>query len=386
MDATLVIVLGVFFILIFIAVAGRSLFVPKQEATTQVDPLYVQALEAIARSEDRLAIRFLRASIESNPSSVLPYLLLGDLLRKKGDLERALKIHKELSVRPNLDKKVKLMVLRSLAQDQIQLGHFSDAIVGCKEMLDIESKDRPALELLLSAYEGNRIWDEAVEVAGRLAKFFPDDGKVFMARYLSLVAREELADDMDGAKKKFKRALGYDPSCQSAQLYLGDIYFDERNYEKAIELWTSLLKHNPEAIRDLSPRLERAYFEGGHFGKMTEVYEDLSHDLPSNPHVLLGLSRMYQRRGELDAALRLAIEAKNLDPRNARAYEALIDLYAESREYEQLIALLRGYFRQEESAEPGAGPEESRKEPRARFLWQSAMQGAPVIFSGRNRE
>jgi lipopolysaccharide biosynthesis regulator YciM len=385
MDATLIIVLGIFFILVFIAVAGRSLFVPRQESAPSIDSLYVQALEAMARGEDGQAVRFLRASIETNPSSVLPYLLLGDILRKKGDLDRALKIHKELSFRPGLEKRVRLMILKSLARDYIQLRHYSDAVTSCRAMLDIEGKDRAALELLLSAYEGSRIWDEAIDVAGRLAKFFPDDGKVFMARYLSLVAREELKDDMEGAKKKFKRALSYDPSCNTAQLHLGDIYFEERSYDKAIELWTSLLRNNPEAIRDLSPRLERAYYEGGHFGKMTEVYEDLSHDLPSNPHVLLGLSRMYERRGELDAALRLATEARNLDPRNARTYQALIDLYAERREYEHLIALLKDYFEQEESsATPGA--EDSRGRDTPRFLWESALQSSGQFVSTKRKE
>jgi lipopolysaccharide biosynthesis regulator YciM len=386
MDATLVIVLGVFFLLIFIAVAGRSLFVAKQESRTPVDPLYVQALEAMARGEESMAIRFLRASIESNPSSVLPYLLLGDLLRKRGDLERSLKIHKELSVRPSLDKKLRLMVLKSLARDQLKLGSFPDAVSGCKEMLDIESKDRAVLELLLSACEGSKIWDDAVDVAGRLAKFLPDDGKIFMARYLSLVAQEELRDDMEGAKKKFRKALSYDPSCQAAQLHLGDIYFEERNFDKAIELWTSLLRNNPEAIGDLSPRLERAYFEGGQFGKMTEVYEDLSHDLPSNPHVLLGLSRMYQRRGELDAALRLAIEARNLDPRNASTYQALIDLYAERREFEQLIYLLKDYFRQEENSGEGSGLIESRDRSEGRFLWERALRGSTESIRIQRKE
>lgn len=77
---------------------------------------------------------------------------------------------------------------------------------------------------------------------------------------------------------------------------------------------------------------------------MTDVYEDLSHDLPSSPDVLIGLSRMYHRKGEIEAALRLAVEARQIDPANPNLYRTIIDLYSEKKEYEPLLKILREYF------------------------------------------
>jgi lipopolysaccharide biosynthesis regulator YciM len=358
-----------FVVLVVALVAGRSIFTHKARTAVEVDPLYVQALEAIANGVEGEAIHFLKSSIESNPSSFAPYLLLGDLLRKKHDVERALKIHRELSVRPNLENERKVTVLKSLVRDQIALGLFSEAIEGCQKMIGIEKKDRTALELLLIAYEGKKLWDDAIDVAKKYSRMFMADSKSFMAHYMSFVAKEELKEDMEAAKKKLKRALSYDPSCQPAQIYLGDILYEEKDYDRAIEVWSKFLNNTPEAIKDLSARLEKAYFEGGHFGRMTEVYESLSHDLPGNPDVLIGLSRMYHRKGEVSAALRLAAEAREIDTDNPEVYRTLIELYAEMKEYEPLLAILNEYFDERVS-------ESSRKECRycglsaEEFFWR----------------
>jgi|GEM_PF-4166711 len=259
MDPTLWIIIAA--VLIVCAVAGRRVFSGEDRSGMAVDPHYVRALEAIARDDEQGAIRFLTTSIGSNPSSFAPYLLLGDLLRKKADIGRALKIHRELSIRPNLDQEQRIMVLKSLVKDQLESSLFDDAIDGCRKILDNEKKDREGLEFLLSSYEGKRMWGEAIEVAKKFAKLYLTSPGSFIAHYLSFVAREELKDgNSEAAKKNLKQALTHDPACQPALVYLGDIYFEEKDYDRAIEVWSNYLKTEPEAIAGLSSRLEKAYF------------------------------------------------------------------------------------------------------------------------------
>jgi lipopolysaccharide biosynthesis regulator YciM len=359
--------------LVIVLIAGMRVFGGRERDAVETDPSYVQALEAIAKHDFDTAVVRLRESIRARPSSFDPYLLLGDVLRDRGDVDRSIRLHRELSLRPGLDRKKKFAVLMSLARDQIRLGRYDAAVETCRRVLAIEKKDRSAFELLVSAYEGRKMWDEAVETAGKLARFYDEDEKSFMAQYLSLVAKEEMVVDRDAAKKKLKRALSLDNSCELARLTMGDIYFDEKKYSKAIEIWSGLLKLRPGSIEALSGRLETAYFEGGHFGDMTDVYEDLSHDLPSNPAVLIGLSRMYHRRGETDAALRLAVEARNLDARNPDIYRTLLELYAGKRDHESLFTMLKEYFEQE--AERARRRERSADDECGDgFLWKCALK------------
>ncbi len=361
--------------LVVVLIAGTRVFGRRQRDAVETNPLYIQALEAIAKDDYDTAVIKLRESIRARPSSFDPYLLLGDVLRSRGEVDRSIKLHKELSLRPGLDRKKKYAVLKSLARDQIRLGRYEPAIETCRQMLAIEKKDRGAYELLISSYEGRKMWDKAVDVAGKLARFFDEDEKSFMAEYLSLVAREEMNEDRDAAKKKLKRALSLDDSSELARLTMGDLYFDEKKYSKAIDIWSRLLKHRPGSIDALSGRLEKAYFEGGHFGDMTDVYEDLSHDLPGNPAVLIGLSRMYHRKGETDAALRLAIEARNLDARDPDIYRTLLELYTGKADHESLFTMLKEYFEQEtervRNRDRGFDVES-----RDGFLWKCALKGS----------
>jgi len=341
-----------FAVLLIVIVVGRKFFSSDTKNGIETNKYYIQALESLAGGGGipNEAIQLLKKSIETNPSSFAPYLLLGDLLRKKGDVGRSLKLHKELSLRPNLSRDQLIMVLKSLVKDQIALRVFGDAVSGCEKILNLDKKDRETHEILLTAYEGQRMWDEAIEVSRKFARFFLTGGKAYQAYYLSYIARQEMKEDREAAKKKLRKALSLDPSCQSAQVFLGDVYYEEKDFDKAIEIWSNFLKNNPEAIKELASRLEKAYFEEGQFGRMVEVYENLSHDLPGNPDVLIGLSRMYHKKGELDAALRLATEAKDLDSKNPEVYRTLVELYHDKKNYEPLLSILKEYFEEKVSA------------------------------------
>ena len=93
--------------------AARRLRGPKAPAR---QPPYLIALAALADGDEETAFKEFRNAVRLDSSNVDAYLRLGDLLRKRGDLERALQLHRELTLRRGLDADSEARVQESLCK------------------------------------------------------------------------------------------------------------------------------------------------------------------------------------------------------------------------------------------------------------------------------
>ena len=310
----------------------------------EIDPHYTAALEALVRSDEEAAKRHLIRSAESNPSSLSPYLVLGDLFRSQGDTERAVKIHYELSIRPNLDKEDVGKVFKSLTLDYLDLERYRQAEQTARRLLSLNKKDEFALNSLLQVYEGLGDWDRAIDIAKTISSRLPERGVRFLSRYHAFVGREFIGSDPHRAEGLFKKALSLDPACVSASICLGDLYCKNGEFGKAIKLWDDMLQRDPKAIHHLVDRLERAYFESGKYSQMLDVYERLHHRIPGDVLVLLGLARLNLKKGDTAAASRYVEEAREVDPGDNRIYRVLLEIQEETGDPKPALEACRDYF------------------------------------------
>ncbi len=313
-------------------------------ARSELGTDYTRALEALVRSDKESARKFLIESARKNPSSLNPFLVLGDLFREQGDPQRAEKIHHELSIRPKLGKEDTCKIYRSLIQDYLEQDKFGQAVLAAGKLLSMAKKDPFALNSLLKAYEGSGDWDKAIDTAGTIASLPGADRARFVSRYHAYVGWRLMGSDSESAGNHFEKALSLDPDCLPACIYMGDIYLKECQYDKAIKLWDGMLDRNPKAVHHLEDRLEKAYFESGQYSKMMEVYERLHRRIPSDILVLLGLARMSLKKGDIPGATRYVDEAREIEPRDHRIYKTYLDIHEESGEPEPALEACRGFF------------------------------------------
>ncbi len=329
---------------LIIAYVLFSTFELRRKGKELIDPLYTAALESLVGSEENRAVQLLIESAKKNPSSVKPFLVLGDIFRKQGDARKAVRIHHELSIRPKLKKDEMERIYRSLTQDYIELGKYQRAVQAAQKLLTFNKKDSFALDSLLRSYEGLGDWDRAVETARTISNRFHRDETDFLAPYHAFVGWMVMDDDPEKAKRLFKKALSLDPLCLSASVLIGDIYLRENRYERAISVWNKMLDREPEAIHHLVDRLEKAYFESGKYSQMMEVYERLHKEMPTDILILLGMARMSLKKGEFHAAARYADEARTVSPRIQRTYQVYLEIYEESGDPQPALEACRDYF------------------------------------------
>ena len=120
--------LYLFFIIIIcsvILIIAFYYFRPKKKLPTE--SIYTKALNAIIQGDSKVALKHLKDVVKQDTNHIDAYLQIGNILREEGNIEGAIKIHRSLTMRPNLSKDIIRQIHKSLALDYYKLGNLNRA-------------------------------------------------------------------------------------------------------------------------------------------------------------------------------------------------------------------------------------------------------------------
>ena len=98
-------------------------FRPKKKLPTE--SIYTKALNAIIQGDKKIALKHLKDVVKQDTNHIDAYLQLGNILREEGNIEAAVKIHRSLTMRPNLQKEALRQIHKSLALDYHKLDNLN---------------------------------------------------------------------------------------------------------------------------------------------------------------------------------------------------------------------------------------------------------------------
>jgi lipopolysaccharide biosynthesis regulator YciM len=305
--------------------------------------LYIDALKALLAGEERSAFQKLRQVARDDPDNVDAYLRLGDLFRKNERYDKALQIHRELTLRPLLSHLEKKEVLRSLAQDYSTSGNHDKAISVLEELLKTSEKDEKVAFRLLSEYEETGRWEEAFELRKKTSDGRGDETKRILALYKVLWGKDRAEKgELHKARVAYKEALKYDEKCVPAYIYLGEAYHRDQRLKDAVQHWTKLLEMAPRAGYLVFDELEKTLFELGEYGEISEIYERILSRDPKDTVALFSLARIYEKKGMVEAAIEKYKQIIDADSGLLSARLSLAKLYQQEGRKEESAGLLDG--------------------------------------------
>ncbi|MFC1499896.1 tetratricopeptide repeat protein [Candidatus Zixiibacteriota bacterium] len=123
LNDVLLITAGLLLVVLFLIIAGRR---RAEAARNERDP-YVEGLRHLVDGETDFAYMRLKEAVEADTSNIDAYILLGDILRNKGNGDRALKVHRDVTIRSDLTHPLRRIALKSLALDYIWLKEWEAA-------------------------------------------------------------------------------------------------------------------------------------------------------------------------------------------------------------------------------------------------------------------
>jgi lipopolysaccharide biosynthesis regulator YciM len=295
--------------------AARRLSRPKPGAR---QPPYLIALAALADGDEETAFREFRNAVRLDSSNVDAYLRLGDLLRKRGDLDRALQLHRELTLRRGLDPDAEARVQESLCRDLVALGRFERAADAAREAIRRARDPSSALALLLSVHEARADMDEAYRAKRELLKRRgAGDSAAELCAYRAAQAETYFTKgDLKEAEKLLKEARRLDGDEPAARYLWGLLKERQGEYAEAIDAWEGILATHPERAAPLFLALERVHFLNGTFGGMETAYLRFLERVPGHADASFGLGRFLRRKGQVDAAIRACRRGLDAHPKS----------------------------------------------------------------------
>ena len=264
------------------------------------------------------SISLLQLIVKKDTNHIRAYLQLGNILRDES-IDKAIKIHQSLTVRPNLLTQQKVEIHKALAKDYIKIGYIKNAIEEAKKILLIEKRNLWALKFIIKISEENQDWEEAAIWSRHLHKI---SGK----KVLNDLSRFDIYKGLEcmrnghneDAKSFFKKAIKKSPNNSQAYKYLGNLYEKNRDLVKALENWKAYATKDEKSGIDVYHKIESALFDLGRYSEVEKFYQKLISIDKDNFEAIIKLANVLDEKGETTTALNLidsSIDKNNNDIR-----------------------------------------------------------------------
>ncbi|MBK7356966.1 lipopolysaccharide assembly protein LapB [Propionivibrio sp.] len=257
---------------------------------------YFQGLNFLLNEQPDRAIESFVDAVKVDPQTVELHFALGSLFRRRGETERAIRMHQNLVERDDLPQDMKLQALSELGQDFLKAGLLDRAEEVFNKLRD-SAMVKEAKRNLLEIYQLEKDWEKAIAIAAEL----PDiaSQKEIAEYYCELAAAEIIRSRRDVASGYLKTALERNRKCVRASLLQGDIEAQLDRTEEAIACWQRIEQQDPTYLALVAQRLLDA------FRKLARHEEGLQ--------LLRGYLEHYPSLDLLDVVFQLVLESEGAD-------------------------------------------------------------------------
>ncbi|MEO6234578.1 MAG: lipopolysaccharide assembly protein LapB, partial [Thermomonas sp.] len=319
--------------LIFIPLAALSGWVigrrgGERHSDHQVSKLsttYFRGLNYLLNEQPDKAIELFLHIAELDKDTFETQVALGHLFRRRGEVDRAIRLHQALVQRSDLSDPQKVQALLALGEDYMKSGLLDRAETVFTDLTQIDQRAPQALRHLISIYQAERDWEKAIENASRFEATSGEPmGKLIAQFECELSDRQRSAGDLDSARAAIVRAYAADSTSVRAGISEGRIATDAGNHTAAIRAFERAARHDPDFLPVILPALLANYDAvGERSGARAFLAEMCEHYRGISP--VLALAKMVEAEdGVSEARQYLAQQLK--DRPSVRGEAALIDL------------------------------------------------------------
>lgn len=229
----------------------------------QLPRSYFKGLNFLLSEQPDKAIDAFIEAVRVDPQTVELHFALGSLFRRRGETDRAIRMHQNLVERADLADEQRLNALSELGQDYLKAG-LLDRAEEAFGRLRGSALNETALKHLLEIYQQEKEWAKAVDIAKEL----PDHSghlwqKEIANFYCEMASAELTRSNHQAARGLLEQALGLHRKCVRANLLLGDVEADEGNPAGAIEVWRRVEQQDPVYLALVAGRIREAYVSLG---------------------------------------------------------------------------------------------------------------------------
>jgi lipopolysaccharide biosynthesis regulator YciM len=201
----------------------------------QAPRAYFKGLNYLLNEQQDQAIDAFIEAVQNDPDTSELHFALGNLFRRRGEYERAVRVHEHLMQRGDLSSADRQRAQHGLALDFLKAG-LLDRAEDALRKLEGTTFEGQARLARLAIYERSREWPQASAVAAQLENSGEANFAVRQAHYLCEQARERHAQsDPAGAQALLLQALQVAPQAGRARILLGQLQLSQGQAAQALQ-------------------------------------------------------------------------------------------------------------------------------------------------------
>ena len=236
---------------------------------------FVRGFRHLLDEEPDQAVEIFTNSGDINEEGLDTQIAIGGLFRRRGEVDRAIRMHQNLLDRPGISRSQRDKARFALAEDYFSAGLFDRAEDLYLQLREAGEYRVAALRRLLRICEVTAEWDRAVDLCGELLRIEP--GSVAPAQlahyYCELAENAREKSEWHEAYRLLEQAEAVEPGKLRCALIRGDLAADQGRAEAAAAAYVEIARTVPAMLGDVLPRVLRTVPESGLEALLNEVTE-----------------------------------------------------------------------------------------------------------------
>ncbi len=220
---------------------------------------YFKGLNFLLNEQPDKAIDAFIEIVKLDPETADLHFVLGNLFRRRGETERAIRMHQNLLLRPDLPQEQQIQARYELGQDFLKAGLLDRAEDVFKNLTETQY-DTNARRALLEIFQREKEWEQAITAAKAIQNSGAGGKQKEIAQFYCEMAQNQLMGaNFDRALQLLEKASQIDRLNVRATILTGDALIAQNKIEEAIATWRRIEKQSMPHIVLVAQRLMDAF-------------------------------------------------------------------------------------------------------------------------------
>lgn len=260
---------------------------------------YLIGLNFLLNEETDKAVDVFVKMLEVDSDTVETHLAVGKLFRRRGEVDRAIRIHQNLIARPQLQRVHREQSLYELGQDYLSAGVLDRAERIFLELANAKSHSAQALKTLIDIYQQEKDWENAVLVAIKYENVTKQNMQPVIAHFHCEISEVAfIRGQLEVASAHLLKASSADPSCVRASLLQAKIYIQRFEYKEALLALKKIKNQNSDYLSEAIDLIASCYENLNQEDELVIYLKNLADEYPRVPIVLILAERIRKWKGD----------------------------------------------------------------------------------------
>lgn len=253
----------------------------EEDAAPPLNIDYLKGLNFLLNEQTDQALEHFLKMVRVDDQTIETHFALGSLFRRRGEVDRAIRVHQNIIARPDIAAEQRDQALFSLAKDYNGAGLLDRAEKLFVRLAQGSRYQVQALEFLCRIYEQEKDWEKAIDAGHKLERLGGRSLALQIAHYCCELAEAAAAKgDYATARQQVKRAQAGRPRTMRGALTRAHIAHDMGDNKMALRLYHRIIDEHTYLIAEALPEMVSIYEAEGKVDELEKALQGMLNSYP----------------------------------------------------------------------------------------------------------